>query len=39
MTKAKVYIDGLFCGVLTEDYNGYHFLYDADYMASAGAKP
>lgn len=39
MTKAKVYIDELFCGVLTEDYDGYHFQYDTKYMSLAGAKP
>ena len=39
MRKAKVYINGLFCGVLTEDHEGYHFSYKPEYLALAGASP
>ena len=38
MRKAKVYINGLFCGVLTEDYEGYHFSYTPEYLALEGAS-
>ena len=27
MKRARIYIDGLFCGILTEDPEGYHFKY------------
>lgn len=37
MARAKVYINSVFCGALTEDHDGYHFQYDADYIASEGA--
>lgn len=37
MARAKVYINRVFCGVLTEDYDGYHFQYDVDYIVSEGA--
>ncbi len=32
MTKAKIYINDIFCGVLTENYDGYHFQYDPEYL-------
>ena len=38
MRKAKVYINGLFCGVLIEDYEGYHFSYTPEYLALEGAS-
>ena len=39
MKKAKIYISGSFAGVLTEDHDGYHFVYDASYLKSDNAKP
>ena len=39
MKKAKIYISGSFAGVLTEDYDGYHFVYDASYLKFDNAKP
>ena len=39
MRKAKVYINENFAGVLTEDHDGYHFVYDADYLEQKNAKP
>ena len=39
MKKAKVYVNGSFAGVLTEDHDGYHFVYDAFYLKSDIAKP
>jgi len=38
MKKADIYIDDSFCGILTEDSEGYHFSYDGNYLKSAGAK-
>ena len=39
MKRARIYIDGLFCGILTEDPEGYHFKYDDQYMFMPDAKP
>lgn len=39
MKRAKIYIDDTFAGVLTEDHDGYHFVYDSEYMKSNTAKP
>lgn len=38
MKKAGIYIEDKFCGVLTEDDEGYHFQYDSVYMSAEGAK-
>ena len=32
MKRASIYINNIFCGVLTEDHEGYRFSYDAGYM-------
>lgn len=34
----KIYIDEEFSGILTEDPDGYHFVYDEQYMAMPNAK-
>ena len=39
MTRAKVYINDSFCGILTEDHNGYHFVYAVEYLSTDGAVP
>ena len=39
MTHAKVYINENFAGVMTEDHDGYHFVYDAGYLGHEGARP
>lgn len=39
MKKASIYIEDVFCGVLTEDGDGYHFKYDDEYLKSPAAKP
>ena len=39
MRKAKVYINETYAGVLTEDHDGYHFVYDAGYLELDSAKP
>lgn len=38
MKKAGIYIEDKFCGVLTEDDEGYHSQYDSVYMSAEGAK-
>lgn len=38
MKQAGIYIQDVFCGVLTEDEEGYHFRYDRGYLAQAGAR-
>ena len=39
MKQAGIYVNDVFCGVLTEDEEGYHFCYDKDYLVSQGAAP
>lgn len=38
MKQAKVYINDLYAGVLTEDDRGYEFRYDSDYLKFDGAS-
>lgn len=38
MKKADIYIGDTFCGILTEDSDGYHFTYDFEYLKSGSAK-
>jgi len=38
MKRARIYIDDMFCGILTEDPEGYHFVYDEQYMSMPHAK-
>lgn len=38
MKQAGIYVDDIFCGTLTEDAEGYHFLYDPLYLQQPGAK-
>lgn len=33
MARGKVYINDVFCGVLTENCDGYFFQYDSNYLA------
>ena len=37
MARAKIYINGGFCGVLAENAEGYRFQYDSNYLASENA--
>ena len=39
MKKAGIYVNDLYCGVLTEDEEGFHFVYDETYLAHPGAAP
>lgn len=37
MKKAKIYLDTILAGILTEDDLGYEFRYDSDYLKSEDA--
>lgn len=37
MKKAKILINNVFAGILTEDEDGYHFSYLAEYLSMEGA--
>ncbi len=39
MKQARIYIKDIFCGILTEDEEGYHFFYDSSYMSTPEARP
>lgn len=39
MKQAGIYINDLYCGVLTEDEEGFHFTYDETYLAYPEAVP
>lgn len=39
MRSAKIFKNDIFCGILTEDEEGYHFVYDEAYLVMLGAKP
>jgi len=39
MKRAKIYMKDLLAGILTEDENGYTFLYENDYLNSPVAEP
>ena len=38
MKRASIFVDDVFCGVLVEDAEGYHFKYAEEYLARAEAK-
>ena len=37
MKQADIFVNDVYCGLLTEDEEGYHFLYDAAYLNRADA--
>lgn len=37
MKQAKVFLNNVLAGILTEDDTGYEFRYDSDYLKSDGA--
>lgn len=37
MKQAKVFLNNMLTGILTEDDSGYEFRYDSDYLKSDGA--
>ena len=39
MRKAEILMHGKIAGWLSEDENGYHFVYDADYLISGAPEP
>lgn len=39
MRQAAVYIQDTFCGILTENEEGFHFIYDSQYLTRPGALP
>ena len=39
MRQAAIYVKDVFCGVLTEDEEGFHFAYDTAYLARPEALP
>lgn len=39
MRKAAIKIEDLLAGWLSEDEQGYHFVYDEDYLKQPNAKP
>ena len=39
MKQAGIYVNDLYCGVLTEDEEGFHFTYDETYLAYPEAVP
>ena len=39
MKQAGIYVNDVFCGILTEDEEGYHFSYEKEYLARQGVAP
>lgn len=37
MKSADIYIDDIYCGLLTEDNEGFHFKYDEKYLVKDNA--
>ena len=37
MKQAGIYVNDIFCGILTEDEEGFHFSYDETYLTSEEA--
>ena len=38
MKQADIFINDVFCGILTEDEEGYHFVYDSLYLSRKDAR-
>ena len=39
MKQAGIYVNDVYCGILTEDEEGFHFAYDEAYLARENATP
>ena len=39
MKQAGIYVNDIHCGILTEDEEGFHFVYDEVYLAREDAAP
>ena len=37
MKQAGIYVNDTYCGILTEDEEGFHFVYDETYLVRPGA--
>ncbi|MBR5687746.1 MAG: HipA N-terminal domain-containing protein [Prevotella sp.] len=37
MKQAGIYVDDVFCGILTEDEEGFHFSYDKEFLVRPNA--
>ena len=37
MRQAAIYVQDVFCGILQEDEDGFHFQYDAGYLSAKDA--
>ena len=37
MKQAGIYVNDIFCGILTEDEEGFHFAYDKAFLSSKDA--
>ena len=38
MKQAGIYVNDIYCGILTEDEEGFHFVYDKAYLALPDAR-
>ena len=39
MKQAGIYVNDIYCGILTEDEEGFHFTYNRAYLALSNAAP
>ena len=39
MKQAGIYVNDIFCGILTEDEEGFHFAYEEEYLSCPDAAP
>ena len=39
MKQAGIFVNDVFCGILTEDEEGFHFAYDKSYLERKDAAP
>ena len=39
MKQAGIYVYDIFCGILSEDEEGFHFRYDKGYLERSGSEP
>ena len=39
MKQAGIYVNNSFCGILTEDEEGFHFVYDEAYLTRSDVAP
>ena len=37
MKQAGIYVNDIYCGILTEDEEGFHFVYDETYLVRPDA--